>query len=157
MNNPQKFIRIERIPYEEPHHLNLIVSVSNGTQTGQVEIYLCPDDLSVLAENIKGFPSSIGHEYLWELGSDKPSDNFAFYFKLYFYNVDAAGNCRIVCSMNNNEEWIGESEISHFSLDCRLEELNVLSNLLLKLSGASKQALKSCTHLEWTGSEGSVK
>ncbi|MFT5822379.1 MAG: hypothetical protein ACI8ZM_003635 [Crocinitomix sp.] len=156
MNSTGKYIRIERIFYEEPYLLNLIFKASNGYQTGELEIYVHPEDLSELAGNINNFPQSLKHEYPWVFGSENKADNFAYYFKLLFCPIDAGGNCNLVVSMNNNESDLRELEVSHFTIKCSTEELNMLSILLLKFSGASKQGLQSCTVLEWSGSDGSV-
>ncbi len=75
------FLKITRHPYEEPHHLNLVVQVSNGTQTGSLEIYTTPEALLRSAEALRAFPRHSTDVFLWEIGSERPEDRWAFYFR----------------------------------------------------------------------------
>ena len=64
------FVRITRIPYEEPDHLNLIVTASNGRVEGELEIYTNADDLRAFADRLAGFPRHSTDSAIWELGSE---------------------------------------------------------------------------------------
>ena len=43
-NKMNQSIKITRIPYEEPYHLNLIFEATNGSSVGQIEIYIIPHE-----------------------------------------------------------------------------------------------------------------
>jgi len=55
-------IEIERIPYEEPYIVNLIVKAANNTQCGQLEIYDNAETLTQIAISLEKFPSNISDE-----------------------------------------------------------------------------------------------
>ena len=75
-------IRITRYPYEEPYLIRLLIEASNGRVNGQLEFYTNPESLINLADELEVFPRFIPSEFLWELGSEKREDRFAFYFCL---------------------------------------------------------------------------
>tara|TARA_B100001059_G_C17472647_1_gene397789 strand:+ start:126 stop:365 length:240 start_codon:yes stop_codon:yes gene_type:complete len=76
----ENLIEIERIPYEEPYHINLLVSASNRNSRGHLEIYDNAKKLHEIASRLEEFPKGIQDQFMWELGSEKPEDRFAFYF-----------------------------------------------------------------------------
>jgi hypothetical protein len=97
------FIQITRHPYEEPHHVNLVVSAGDGTFRGALEIYANAEDLSNVADALIGFPKSDDHVYTWELGSEDEKDRFAFYFRFRVFPTSLTGRCAVELRFNNNE------------------------------------------------------
>jgi len=75
----EKSIIVTRLPYEEPYEVNLVFNASNGLTSGQVEIYDIAERLKELADILEDFPFNSKKTFLWELGSEKAEDNFAFY------------------------------------------------------------------------------
>ena len=143
------FLRIVRRPFEEPDHVNLIVAANNGRQRGELEIYANAEDLEVAAQRLAGFPANASDTFLWELGSEKAEDRFAFYFRLRFWQVAPGGECGVELRLNNNEE-PPRREVSEFSFTTYPADINRLAELLREFS-----KLRHLT-LEWTITDGSL-
>jgi hypothetical protein len=122
------FFQIVRHPYEEPYHLNLVVSASNGRQGGELEVYANADDLRVLASELREVPGN-KREAIWELGSEKPEDRFAFYFRCRAHQITSAGECAVELRFNNNEPPPAR-QISEFSIRAMPADLDRLADLL---------------------------
>jgi hypothetical protein len=146
----EKSIRIIRNPYEEPYHINLIFKTSNGESSGQLEVYDNADRLKLLADILEDFPFKDVKDFLWELGSENPKDNFAFYFKCKFSLIKHSSQCVIGIRMNNNKNGI-EKSISEFSIHCYPAELNKLGQLFREFSKLEKETLT------WNGLDGNVE
>ena len=78
----QPFISIRRQPYEEPYHLNLVISASNGVLIGSLEYYCSAGDLEKVGSKLAAFPERVGDSYFYKLGSPRPEDRFAFHLVL---------------------------------------------------------------------------
>ncbi len=146
----EKSIKITRNPYEEPNHINLIFRASNGASSGQLEIYDIADRLKELADILENFPFKSTKTFLWELGSEKTEDNFAFYFKCEFSLIKHSSICVIRIRLNNNRDEI-EKSISEFSIQCYPAELNLLGQLFREFSKFEKETLT------WSGLKGKVE
>ncbi len=143
-------LEIERIPYEEPYHLNLVVKAATDIQCGQLEIYDNADFLKELADSLEQFPKNMEDQIKWELGSEKPEDKFAFYFLFRVFNHRAEGyTSRIHIRFNNNEKFPFR-QISDFCIPCQPAGLNRLGKLLKEFA-----ELKS-KKLTWNGTEGEI-
>jgi hypothetical protein len=95
------FIEVVRHPYEEPYHVNLVVTASNGAQSAGLEIYANAADLSTFARALREVPDR-APEAVWELGSERPEDNFAFYFRLRAHQTSKTGQWAVEVRLNNN-------------------------------------------------------
>ncbi len=95
-------IAIQRYPYEEPYHLNLAITASNGIFRGRLEYYCNTDDLQQMGAVLKRFPQQAPDEYVYQLGSANPEDRFAFYLALRVFTTDSLGHCALSITMNNN-------------------------------------------------------
>ncbi|MDX6748115.1 hypothetical protein SHK09_15060 [Polaribacter sp. PL03] len=146
----EKFIKIIRNPYEEPYHINLIFKASNGESCGQLEIYDNAEKLEKLADVLESFPFKETKTFLWELGSEKVKDNFAFYFKCEFSLIKHSSECVVGIRLNNNENGI-EKSISEFYINCYPAELNKLGELFREFSKLEKETLT------WNGLNGKVE
>ncbi|SEL08440.1 hypothetical protein SAMN04487910_1664 [Aquimarina amphilecti] len=142
----EKTIHIIRQPYEEPYHINLIFRASNGQSTGELEIYDNAEQLKELADALEGFPFNGTKTFLWELGSEKPKDNFAFYFKCEFSLLKHSSDCIVRIRLNNNK-----NSLSEFNIQCYTTELNKLGQLFREFSKLKKKTLT------WYGFDGEVK
>lgn len=142
----KKRIHIVRQPYEEPHHINLIFTASNGESTGELEIYDNADQLKKLADRLENYPFNSAKKILWELGSEKPKDNFAFYFKCEFSLLKQSSDCIVRIRLNNNK-----NSLSQFNIQCYPAELNKLGQLFREFSKLEKKTLT------WYGFNGEVK
>jgi hypothetical protein len=123
-----QFIEVVRRPYEEPYHLNLWVTASNGSQSGALEIYSNATDLGEYAMALRAI-SNQAPEALWELGSERPEDNLAFYFRLRAHMVAKTGQCALEIRFNNNRP-APERQISEFSIQALPADLDRLAALL---------------------------
>jgi hypothetical protein len=122
------FLHIVRKPYEEPYHLNLLVSASDGSQRGELEIYANAEDLGTFASNLRQMPGG-KREAIWELGSEMPEDRFAFYFRIRAHQISSSGECAIEFRFNNNESPPAR-QISEFSVRAMPSDLDRLAELL---------------------------
>src|SRR5687768_3782680 len=109
------YIRITRHPYEEPYHLNLVIEASNGSVCGKLEFYLNADALLKWADEMEIFPRHATSVVLWEIGSERPEDRFAFYFRLRLFTVDSLGHGAIQLRLNNNAA-LPDREVSEFCI-----------------------------------------
>lgn len=143
------FLRIVRQPYEEPDHLNLLVSASNGRQRGELEIYANAEDLETAARRLTGFPADASDTFVWELGSEDPEDRFAFYFRLRFWRVAHSGECGVELRLNNNGD-PPDREVAEFSLVAYPADIDQLADLLREYSKLEHRVL------EWTVTDGTL-
>src|SRR6267142_1260284 len=123
-------IRITRHPYEEPYHLNLHIEASNGRVSGVLEYYCGAEDLKKLGTQLADLTGSHGAEVIYELGSEQPSDRFAFFLGLRVKPVDSSGHYVLHVRLNNNEE-PPSREVTEFSIKADVADLNRLGNLLV--------------------------
>jgi hypothetical protein len=65
------FLHIVRKPYEEPYHLNLLVSASDGSQRGELEIYANAEDLGTFASKLRQMPGG-KREAIWSSARKYP-------------------------------------------------------------------------------------
>ena len=143
------FIRITRYPYEEPYHLNLVVAASNGRQRGELEIHANSEDLGSLAADLRGFPSGGEDPVIWELGSERPEDRFAFYYRLRVFQTDATGRCGVELRFNNNQA-PPDREVVEFSLEAYPADLDRLADLLERFGRMEYRVL------EWNVTDGQL-
>jgi hypothetical protein len=121
-------IRITRYPYEEPHHLNLRITASNGRIVGDLEYYCNATDLGVLGRQLAGFSGKRSEEIVYELGSEKPEDRFAFLFSLRVKPLDSVGHCAVIVRLSNNGT-VPEKEVSEFAIKAEVADVNRLGRL----------------------------
>ena len=126
-------IKIERIPYEEPYHIQLLWDVSNGSVSSRFEYYDNADSLKELAENLEQFPRYKDQVFLYELGSEKPEDRFAYYFRFRVFTIDAKGNSAIQVRFSNNLD-LPYREIVEFCIQTEPAAINRLGRLFRKFS-----------------------
>lgn len=124
----EAFLRITRYPYEEPYHLNLMVSASNGCQSGSLEIFCAADDLGEAAKVLTIFPRHSTDAFLWELGSEYPEDRFAFYFRFHVFALNSGGGCAIHLRFNNNLE-LPDRAVTDFCVKAETTKVNLLGEL----------------------------
>jgi hypothetical protein len=142
-------LRITRTPYEEPHTLNLLVAASNGRLRGALEIYVSTNELSELAEVLKVFPRHKDDVHLWELGSERPEDRWAFYFRLRAFTINARGHCALHVRFSNNKS-LPETELSEFCIAAEPSQINHLGALVAEFAKLRHEVL------EWNVSEGQL-
>ncbi len=75
-------IGIKRVPYEEPYHLNLLISVSDGASEGSLEYYCNTSDLLDIGNALEAISEGGRNEYVYEVGSTQPKNRWAYHFYL---------------------------------------------------------------------------
>jgi hypothetical protein len=144
------FIKIVRHPYEEPHHVHLVVEASNERQHGQMEIYANAKDLTMVAERVRSAPRAENDVALWELGSERPEDRFGFFFRLRAFRLSPTGRCAIELRYCNNRT-PPERESIEFSIEAMPADLDRLATLLDRFGELRHRVL------EWTLEAGELR
>lgn len=127
------FLRITRTPYEEPFHLQLLLEVSNGRQSSSLEIYLNADALTEMASALEVFPRHATDAYLFELGSERKEDRWAYYLRFRAFVVDGVGHSALLFRMNNNRD-LPHQELAEFCIEAEPANINRLGKLLRAFS-----------------------
>lgn len=123
-------IKITRFPYEEPYHLNLLIAASNGRMNGSLEYYCNADDLNELGSKLLGYLGNRDEVIVYELGSEKPGDRFAFFLSLRVSPFYLAGHSVIRIRMNNNRP-PPATEVCEFCLPADVADVNRLGGLFV--------------------------
>lgn len=138
--NMNSWIKIIRYPYEEPYLLNLVMSASNGRQRGEIEFYSNADDLNEIADKLEEFPRHASDVYLYELGSERSEDRWAFYFRFRLCTIDSVGHCAIHLRFNNNRD-IPDREITEFCIPAEPSAINRLGKLFREFAQLKHEVL----------------
>ena len=124
------YFTIRRIPYEEPHHLQLEIAASNGIFVGQTDIYCNASDLAAIGRALKKFPRFVGDEFKREYGSPNAKDRNYRHFVLRAYTVGSWGKCALQISINCNQSEPDEG-VCLFSIAAEAASLNRLGELFI--------------------------
>jgi hypothetical protein len=90
--------------------IEVVASCSNGYFSGRAEIYLSHDDLSHLADSLRGFPSKISDSRKVELGTFNPNHADGG-LKMKFYCTDSSGHAVAEIKLRGDGcEALGEPE-----------------------------------------------
>jgi hypothetical protein len=123
------------------------MEVSNGKQKWKMEYYDNAQSLIEWAKNLEIFPRHKDDVFLWELGSERPEDRYAYYFRFRVFTTDSAGHCAIQVRFNNNED-LPDREIAEFCIRAEAAQINRLGQLCRHFA-----ELKHAV-LEWEGNDG---
>jgi len=134
------FLRISRTPYEEPYHLQLFLEASNGRQSASLEIYLNADSLSEIANALMAFPRHASDAYLFEVGSEREEDRWAYYLRFRAFLTDALGHSALLFRFNNNRE-LPYREVAEFCIETDPASINRLGELLKEFSKLQHKTL----------------
>ncbi len=126
-------IIIRRYPYEEPYHIHIEITASNGNFTASTDIYCNVEDLRVIGESLISFPQKIGDIYVYEYGSEDPTERWYRYFSLKAYTIDQSGHSALQIKINKNEKEPNEG-IATFSIKSDPSEINILGKLFVEFS-----------------------
>lgn len=141
------YMKFTRSPYKEPDHLHLFLAACNGRQAAEIAFFISRDILANWAQGLEGFPLHRGDVYLWEHGSERPKDKWAYYLKLRVFTTHAAGHCAIHLRLNNNAA-LPELEISEFCIEADAAAINRLGGLFRAFGNLEHEVLI------WTPTEG---
>ena len=141
------YLNFTRRPYEEPYHLNLLVSAGNSSTQAEFEIYANASDLDDAAVSLIGFPNTDNQIFTWELGSEDAQDRFAFHFRLRIFQFSSTGRCAIEVRFNNNQQ-APNQQIVEFCIEAYASDLDRLGKKFETFS-----RLKDLT-MEWSAHPG---
>ena len=127
---PQSRITLRRIPYEEPYHIRLQFTATNGIFSGFLEYYCNVEELQKVGLALSSFPRYVNDEFRYEIGSTAPETRWAYHFVLRAYTLNSRGNCAIEVIINNNQELPSTSSCT-FSIMVDPAALNRLGKLYL--------------------------
>ena len=139
------FLNITRHPYEEPHHVNLVVSAGNGSIQCELEIYANASDLNDAAVALIGFPKTENDTFVRELGSEDERDRFAFYFRLRVFEFSSTGACAIELRFNNNQQ-PPDQQIIEFCIAAYPADLDRLGALFKTFSRLEDRTMEWTVH-----------
>ncbi|AKC82262.1 hypothetical protein IMCC26134_04825 [Verrucomicrobia bacterium IMCC26134] len=122
-------IQIQRFPYEEPHHLHLRFSASNADFAGAIEIYLNATELLKWADELEAFPRHKDHVFLFDYGSERKEDRWAYYFRFRAFCYSSSGRSALHFRLNTNSE-MPNIGISEFCITTEAARINHLGRLL---------------------------
>lgn len=155
------FIQIKRHLDGEPHYMNLVIIACNGCAMGSQEIYLNPEHIQEIGEQLIDFPKHDRSNFLFERGSERPEDNFAWYFRLRAFVKGRLEKCAIQIRLNNNETHNKhrrpdeaaspyQPQITDFCINLDAEDIRRLGDLLVDFSKLEHD------RLYWTHDSGYV-
>ena len=102
-----------------------------------------------LADALEAFPRHTNDVFLYEIGSEKPEDNFAYYFRFRLFTVNNVGNSAIQIRFCNNGE-LPNREVTEFCIEAEPADINRLGNQFREFSKLKK------TFLVWSEKESFV-
>ncbi|NJM77617.1 MAG: hypothetical protein HC852_19885 [Acaryochloridaceae cyanobacterium RU_4_10] len=140
-------IQIIRHPYEEPEQIHLELKVSNNCVIGICDFYANGDCFLEWAEILEKFPQYSQSVYLWEVGSERSEDKWAYYFRFRAFTTDSVGHCALQFRFNNNAN-LPQRKIFEFCIEAEAAAINRLGSLLRRFG-----QLEHC-YLNWSLHEG---
>jgi hypothetical protein len=134
------FLRITRTPYEEPYHLQLLLETSNGRQSASLEIYVNADSIKEMSNALEAFPRHATDAYLFEVGSEREEDRWAYYLRFQAFLTNALGHSALLFRFNNNRE-LPYRELAEFCIETEPASINRLGGLLKEFSKLQHKTL----------------
>lgn len=149
MSISDPFVILRRYPYEEPYLIHVGFFVSNGLFMGSTEIYFNVEDIAAMGDALKSFPKSVGDEYRYICGSEKPKAHESDYFMLRAYTTNAKGDCALQFAFDWNAQEPHEGS-ARFSIKAEAASIDRLADLLKKFSRLDHLQLR------WTTTDGEL-
>ena len=91
------------------------------------------DSLKKIGETLKNFPRHSNDVFLHEIGSEKPEDRFAYYFRFRVFTTDSRGTSAIQIRFCNNAE-LPYREVFEFCIQTEPAAINRLGELFLQFA-----------------------
>lgn len=145
-------IKIERVPYEEPHHVELRWTVSNGNTSTNFKYYDNASNLEKIAKHLEEFPRHNSDVFLFEIGSERPEDRFAYYFRFRVFLTKSTGDTALLIRFNNNRI-LPDREITEFCIQTKPAAINNLGQLFRKYSKLEDEILFWSDEHTYVGSD----
>ena len=134
------FIQIERVPYEEPYHLELHWAISSGETSSRFEIYDNATVLSDFANALIDFPRHSEDKFVYKIGREEVESNWAYFFRLIFSTNPRGHDATIDVRFLNHQAY-QDTRIVDFRLHTNTPNLRKLAKLFSKFSKLKSQFL----------------
>ena len=134
------YIQIERVPYEEPDHLELHWTISSGEISSKFEIY---DNASVLSDFVNAlndFPKHSEDKFVYQIGGEEVESKWAYFFRLIF-STNPRGHDATIDVKFLNHQTSQDTRIVDFRLHTNSPNLRKLAKLFSKFSKLKSQIL----------------
>jgi hypothetical protein len=82
-------LRVTRVPYEEPYHLDLVFEAAIPGYRATVEVYTSVADVRDAGERLARFPDD--GDFHWEIGDRDPARS-PYHLALHAWRLDGAGH-----------------------------------------------------------------
>ena len=133
-------ITIARFLYDEPYVLHFGIEASNGRFVGYLEFFAHAELLIEFADILEVFPRHSRDAHLWELGSERSEDKYAYFLRLRLFTTDSAGHSTIQIRFNNNRD-LPDRELSEFCIPVEPAALKRLGRLLREFAKLENEVL----------------
>lgn len=120
---------VRRFLYEEPHLTQLEFIVSNGAFSATADFYCNVDTIGEIGDALIAFPKRIPDEFMFEHGSEDPSERCYRYFKLRAYTLGPRGHVGLQVRVNLNNAPPNEG-IAEFSFQAEPSQIHNLGLLM---------------------------
>jgi hypothetical protein len=126
-------IQIEALPYYEVGTLNLMVSASSFSFSGQIEVFTTPQALIAFGERLTSFPASTSDKVSFEYGSS--SGEWAAHLLLEAAVIDGVGHSAIRVRM---QSFGGPAcgSLAEFSIPSEPAGINELGHAIVGWAGS---------------------
>lgn len=129
--------------------MNLFIEASNGKISSSLGYYCNASDLNKLGNQLLHFLGNGDEKIVYELGSEKPEDRFAFFFRFQVISLDAVGHSAIQLRMNNNRP-PPATEVCEFCIPTDTADVNRLGRLFVAFGELEHRVL------EWSVKDGKL-
>ena len=131
--NPEPYLVIRRTPYEEPHHLHLHLSASNGTFAGTADMYRNTYEVRETGQALRRFPARVPDEVVSQYGTDDPGSRFYRLVRIRAYTLGRSGRSALQITLDLNEDEPSEGAC-RFSIQAEPAAINRLGELLVRFA-----------------------
>ncbi|RLS42841.1 MAG: hypothetical protein DWH81_03675 [Planctomycetota bacterium] len=145
----RSYIEIQRVPYEEPYALCLMISVGNGSFSGSLEYYCNTSDLMEMGVAFESLQQQANHSYVYQRGSSNPEDRWAYFFHISVLVLDSSGHCHLNLEIDNNRTPPERASCS-FVISTDVSAIKRLGRLLKTFAQLEHSILR------WSDTEGEV-
>ncbi|HEV7570336.1 MAG TPA: hypothetical protein VGQ21_02460 [Thermoanaerobaculia bacterium] len=114
-----------------------------------MQLYVNAADLLKIADALEVFPRHASDVFLYEIGSERPEDRWAYYFRFRVFTTDGRGHCAIQLRFNNNES-LPDRSVAEFCIIAETSRITELGRRFRVLGGLHEDLL------EWSPLEDSA-
>ena len=151
------FIKIERVPYEEPYHVELHWQISNGNTTTTAKYYHNASKIEKIADHLEVFPRHSTDKFLYDFGSERHEDRHAYYFRFLVFLHNSRGGCSILFRFNNNRP-LPDTEITEFCIQkTEPAAINELGKMFRRFSKLEDEVMIWSSKYKFIGAKSDIE